>query len=301
MGLIKLYRQVAPQHLRDFLYKIFLKQVLFIMRKIMFYIKSKFWYLISIVINLRNEKQRMFSFIGKYGKYYYPYEWSLKYNTMDVKVFHDTQNDLKYVLHDNKRLYFPKRQDENHIISTYIELMKEQDPECTHRYVDTFEEFKGKTLLDIGAAEGIISLRAIEYCNFVYLFEYSEEWIEALLATFAPYKNKVAIIPKYVSDIDDEINITLNTFFKDKPVDDLFLKMDIEGAELSALKGASDIFKNGKKLDYAICVYHNEDDIKLIPDYFLQFGYKSKANNGYRFNSDWWHIRKGVIRNALQT
>jgi len=45
-------------------------------------------------------------------------------------------------------------------------------------------------------------------------------------------------------------------------------------------------------------VFHDtQNDLK----YLLQFGYKSKANNGYRFIADWWHIRKGVIRNALQT
>ena len=49
-------------------------------------------------------------------------------------------------------------------------------------------------------------------------------------ATFAPYKEKITIVRKYVSDVDEEDNITLDTFFRDegKFIDNLFLKMDIE-------------------------------------------------------------------------
>ena len=48
--------------------------------------------------------------------------------------------------------------------------------------------------------------------------------------TFAPYKEKITIVRKYVSDVDDEDNITLDTFFRDegKSIDNLFLKMNIE-------------------------------------------------------------------------
>lgn len=81
----------------------------------------------------------------------------------------------------------------------YRGLLIEQDKRSAHRYVDSYEELKGKTLLDIGAAEAIFTLDTIEYMDHAYLFECDESWIEALEVTFAPYKEKITIVRKYVS------------------------------------------------------------------------------------------------------
>lgn len=57
---------------------------------------------------------------------------------------------------------------------------------------------------------------------------------------------------------------TLDSLIKDEKV--TFIKMDIEGAEMKALEGASKTIKRCKPR-LAICVYHLNDDILDIPEY----------------------------------
>ena len=113
----------------------------------------------------------------------------------------------------------------------YRGLLIEQDKRSAHRYVDSYEELKGKTLLDIGAAEAIFTLDTIEYIDHAYLFECDESWIKALEATFAPYKEKITIVRKYVSDVDEEDNITLDTFVREAGnlLDNVFLNVELDG------------------------------------------------------------------------
>ena len=178
----------------------------------------------------------------------------------------------------------------------YRGLLIEQDQRSAHRYVDSYEELKGKTLLDIGAAEGIFTLDTIDYIDHAYLFECDENWIEALEATFAPWKDKITIVRKYVSDVDDDSNITLDTFFQSKvrSIDNLFFKMDIEGYERKALKGAAHILGHGQLIGGSVCIYHLHDDKKVIESELKNFNLKTSIQPGYLYFEK--EMRSAIIR-----
>ena len=68
----------------------------------------------------------------------------------------------------------------------------------------------------------------------------------------------------------DLVEVTaLDTFFQDKEPP-TFIKMDIEGAELEALKGAEGLIRKYKP-KLAICAYHRPEDVYKLPELVKSF------------------------------
>ena len=293
----QLYRNIVPASTRQYIYDTFLGNLLFHIRHFRVHLRSKFTFLFSWLLPKTDENAAL-SFIGRHGITSYPYPYSLEYKNRKTDVLSDSTNGLPYVIHNDKKLYFPRVFPLENIATLYLSLITEQDERSAHRYVASYDELRGKTLLDIGSAEGIFSLDTIELVEHVYLFEYESFWQEALKATFAPWSHKVTIVPNYVGDKKEGIVIRIDDFMKDKAKDNLFLKMDIEGAEQSALRGALEILKNGKNMNVAVCTYHRPEDPKVISELLASLGYTYEFTQGMLY----WgkRLSKALIRGKKQ-
>ncbi|MDR0374041.1 MAG: FkbM family methyltransferase [Nitrososphaerota archaeon] len=272
---------------------------------------------------------RIFSFLRKNGLNMFPDMDSLiheKYFTRKLKIEKDSNTGLFYVLVDNKKLFYKPGMTENSVKYSFNGVSFEQDFASPHRYLsndnyfvgviesdtnqissDDFGINEGDVVVDVGAGEGNFALSIIEKVSKVYIIESDAEWCEALKQTFLPYKEKVEIIQKYLSDINDDNNITLTSLIEKYNINKIdFLKMDIEGYEKQALRGGTindTKFANINKM--AICTYHNPEDETEISNFVSQYGYKFHLTDGYIVVSDLnsppsektpFPIRKGVLR-----
>jgi hypothetical protein len=194
-------------------------------------------------------------------------------------------------------MYFPKEWEDERIQKYYNTLSLEQDTNSAHLYEsDMVHVNTGDVVVDIGASEGFFALSVIEKAKKIFLFECDEIWNNAQKMTFGPYKDKVIIVNKYVSGHTSDNNITLDHFFDGQKVN--FVKADIEGAELEALKGGHNLFNTNENIKVAFCVYHNENDAKDIRKILQKNNFNIEFSKGYIIPI--WEkrfvLRKGVIR-----
>ena len=240
------------------------------------------------------------NFLKEYGFHVYPYESLQKYNHADIEVFYDESNENGYVLVENKRLYFPCGWKTEQIKGSYNTLRMEQDMNSPHRYeTPDFSLREGDVIADVGAAEGIWALRNVENASKVFLFECDPGWCYALQKTFEPWKEKVIIVNKYVSNIVDYKNTTMDEIFRGQRID--FIKADIEGFESKMLIGSKEILKNNNNLNLLLCTYHGKDDAANFKELLEKCGFITEFSKGYML-CFYYHdlkepyIRRGVIR-----
>ena len=226
-----------------------------------------------------SEKQNILNFLKRNRYIVLPYQFVKKYNRDNVRVHTDDSN-MKYVLHANKRMYFPRDWNEERVKRYYSWLLTEQDVDSPHHYETSgFHVREEDIVADIGAAEGIFALSVVEKVKKLYLFECETVWSEALERTFEPWKKKVTIVNRYVSDSTDNTSITLDEFLNGSKID--FIKADIEGAEIKLLLGAKETLARERNLRIVLCTYHRENDERDLKRILTESGFQTEFSKGF--------------------
>lgn len=193
----------------------------------------------------------------------------------------DSEFDMPYAAFEEKRIYYPR----NHRFLVndgkqyVLGIEYEQQEGSPHLYLKgNINIREGDVLVDAGVCEGNFSIRFVDLCKKIYLIEPDRDWYYPLQLTFRNYMNKVVFCDKYLSDIDDENHITLDSLVGTSKVD--FLKMDIEGSEVKALYGAQKTFK-ANDMKCSICSYHKHGDEASIKAILKWYGYNTDNSSGY--------------------
>jgi hypothetical protein len=210
----------------------------------------------------------------------WPYPFVKSYEAKNIDVFKDAANGLFYVLQNGRKLYYSRKYNTVEAVQeSYNSLVVEQHPNSPHLYLKQgFEVAEGDFVMDIGAAEGNFSLDVVETAGKIIIVEAEEHWIEALKATFEPWKDKVEIIHKYISDTNDSRCATLKSLVGETPVD--FLKLDVEGAEMSILNSSAELLRRKQIRKLAVCTYHKKKDEHLFGQLLKGYGYDFSQTPG---------------------
>lgn len=249
------------------------------------------------------EAAKVLDYINNHPLGVFNYDFTVQYQLGHVEAFYDINRALYYVIFQGKRMYMSREfKSKDQVCRYYRQLLMEQDIQSPHCYLNaSFQLDEHSVVLDAGAAEGIFALSVIDKADKIYLVESDEVWIEALRYTFEDCIQKVVFVNRYLSDKNDDNNITVDGLIKKDRLD--FIKMDIEGAELSALYGAvGTLTEQNCKLD--ICVYHREQDESDISSFLKKIGYSTFAATGYMvyihgdnmLNTDTRKLVRGVLR-----
>jgi hypothetical protein len=230
----------------------------------------------------------------------FPYDFIHKYDSQRVKVLNDGKNDYKYVIYENKRLYYPLGWSSENIKYSHSFSCLEQDNESPHSYASSSFIYNDRDIaVDAGAAEGNFSLSIVDKVKKLYIFECTEGWITPLKKTFEPWREKVEIIPIKLSNRSTSESTTLDQFFAEKNELPTILKIDVDGGEKDLLNGASRILEQSDQLKVSLCTYHKKNDHKDFKELLEKLSFKVRTSNGYMIFYLDEPLQKPYLRKAL--
>ncbi len=226
------------------------------------------------------------------------YDFYNKYKNMQPDVEYDKDAGMHYIIENNRPLYFKRGMGKKEVIEYYRGICAEQDTKSPHKYVSDFVDVsQGDKVLDLGAAEGNFVFQNLDKIAKAVLVECDKDWVEALKRTFRNYDN-IVIIDKKVSGHSKKGSVTLDELSKKHGEFD-FIKMDVEGMEVSVLGGGQNTLKRKNKL--AVCTYHRQHDFRNICKILKDSDYKITHSDGFMTMYYSWgygkpYIRRGIVR-----
>jgi hypothetical protein len=199
-----------------------------------------------------------------------------------------------FVLHGSRRLFFPKNWTRSKVEKTYRSFVEQENiigegekyprplAKTPHQYMGgPVKVESGDVVVDIGAAEGLFSLNIAERASKIVLIENDSQWFAPLERTFEPFQDKTVIVKKAVGDRDSRHSIRLSTALRDVPDDRVFVKMDIEGAEVSVVDASRDLLGSPRDIRWACCTYHRANDADALEKIFRSEGYSTEFSDGW--------------------
>jgi hypothetical protein len=212
----------------------------------------------------------------------FPYKWTQKYDSLMPEVFRDEENHCFYSLFDGKKMYFPKHYTLTHVIWSARAILKEQDTHSPHLYLTgDFNVEPGSIIMDAGVAEGNFALTVVDEAKRLYLIECDQVWMDALRLTFAPWKEKVVFIEKYLSDEKSDYTTSIDDLLKPEEGEQYFIKLDIEGYEQKALAGMKKLVSSVNHIKLNVCTYHKPGDFEEIKAILQSYGFNCHVSEGY--------------------
>jgi hypothetical protein len=241
--------------------------------------------------------------LEKHKVFVFPYDFTKRYRATELSLHLDRAKGLFYTEYRGHRLYYKDGESARRARRYFNSVFMEQDLLSPHRYLtEDFDVEEGDVVVDIGAAEGNFALDVVERAKKIWLFEADPAWQKALQATFAPWEEKVEIVPERVADRTEEGTVALDDFFRDRDPFD-FIKIDVDGAEAQVIRGMEKLIRGKKIKRIALCTYHRQRDAEIFSELLRGYGYEVTFSRGYmifRKRIEPPYLRRGVLKATLR-
>lgn len=243
---------------------------------------------------------KMLTYLDHHPVRMIPYDFVDEYDANSIVIRIDDSTGYPWVEVSGRKVFFPKEFSREYIRTAVCTALMEQDVRSPHCYNAGRFCFNAEGAgVFVGASDGMYCLSVLEHFHAVYLFEADDKWLVPLSLTFAPWKEKVRVIRKFISDRTIGNEITLDDFSGNIDDEITYVQADIEGAEIKLLAGGSNLLAQPGRLKLSLCCYHRNDDNDELRKILLSHGFSLSYSLGYMILWNQVPLRKPYVRRGV--